>query len=293
MRKRFKRIVNNLKEILQRPDMSILPGSLAFSFFLSLVPTLTLLFYFATFLHISITDITSYFRISIDNSLLDLITPVVGSTEASFGLFILLIVGIYLASNGMNSIIVTANNIYGIDQTPFLERRIKAIIMVFIVILLLLFMLLVPVFGSFLMSLIINVTGNSGFYDILSFFKLPFSWFIIFFFIKILYTIAPDKQIPSAYVNLGALFTSISWIIATQVYLYYVGHFANYNVYYSGLSNIAILLILIYILSTVFVIGMGINYKEESYEMERTRRLLEERNAKKSQHNTKSKRVKY
>ncbi len=284
MKKRFKRFYRNLREILHRPDMSILPGQLAFSFFLSLVPTLTILFYVASFLHISITDVSSYFNLSIDNALLELITPVVESTEASFGLFVLLIVGIYMASNGTNSIIVTANNIYGIEQTPFLERRIKAIIMVFIIILLLLFILLVPVFGSFLMSLIIKVTGQSGFYDVLSFLKLPFSWFIIFFFIKILYTIAPDKQIPSAYVNFGAMFTSISWIVATQVYLYYVGHFANYSLYYSGLSNIAILLILVYILSTVFVIGMGINYKEEAYEIQKREKLAEQKNAKKTQH---------
>ena len=131
------RFMKNLSEILQRADMSILPGSLAFSFFLSLVPTLTILFYFAAFLNISISDITSYFNISIDNSLIQLITPVVESTEASFGLLVLLFVGVYLASNGTNSIIVTANNIYNIEQTPFLERRIKAVIMVFIIILLL------------------------------------------------------------------------------------------------------------------------------------------------------------
>lgn len=293
MRKRYKRLIKNLKEILQRPDMSILPGQLAFSFFLSLVPTLTILFYFAAFLHISLSDVMTYFNFSIDDSILTLITPYIESTEASFGLFILLVVGIYMASNGMNSIIVTANNIYGIEQTPFLERRIKAIIMVFIVIMLLLFILLVPVFGNFLMSLIIRMTGNSSFYDFLSFLKLPFSWFVIFFFIKILYTIAPDKQIPSAYVNLGALFTSISWIVATQVYLYYVGHFANYSLYYSGLSNIAILLILVYILSTVFVIGMGLNYKEESYEIERTQKIRELKNAKKNQHKNDSRKLKY
>lgn len=279
MKRKAKRFFKNLSEILHRPDMSILPGQLAFSFFLSLVPTLTLLFYFAAFLNISITDITSYFDLSLDNSLIQLITPVVESTEASFGLFVLLVVGIIMASNGTNSIIVTANNIYGIEQTPFLERRIKSIIMVFIIILLLLFILLVPVFGNFLMNLVINITGKSEIINILNFFRLPFSWFVIFFFIKILYTIAPDKQIPSAYVNFGALFTSISWIVATQVYLYYVGHFANYSLYYSGLSNIAILLILVYIMSILFVIGMGINYKEEAYVNER-----KQKNTNKTQH---------
>lgn len=284
MKTKSKRFFTNVIDILKRPDMSILPGQLAFSFFLSLVPTLTILVYFATFLNISMNDIMSYFNFRLDDSIMQLITPYVGNTEASFSLLVLLVVGIYMASNGTNSIIVTANNIYGIDQTPYLERRIKAIIMVFIIIMLLLFILLVPVFGNFLLNFIFNITGKSEILDILNFVKLPFSWFVIFFFIKILYTIAPDKQIPSAFVNLGALFTSICWIISTQVYLYYVGHFANYNLYYSGLSNIAILLILVYILSTLFVIGMGINYKEEPYAIERTKNLEEIRNAKKNQH---------
>ncbi len=284
MERRYKRIQSSILEILQRPDMTILPGQLAFFFILSLVPTITILMYFATFLSISIEDISNYFNIAKDSAIIELLTPYIGSTEWSFSLFIVIIVGIYIASNGMNSIILTANSVYGIEQSPWLERRVKSIIMVLILILLLLFILLVPVFGTFLLSLIENITGLEGLYNILNFLKTPFSWFMIFFFIKILYTIAPDKQIPSAYVNLGALFTSIGWMLATEVYLYYVGNYAHYNVYYSGLSNIAVLMIWIYLLSTIFVIGMGINFKEEPYEEERTQRLLQERIAKKSQH---------
>lgn len=283
MKKRFKRFWTNLIETLRRSDMSILPGQLAFFFILSLVPTLTILVYFASFLSISVKDLADYWNMPISQDLLNLLTPYVGTTEFSFGLIVLLIVGIYLASNGMNSIIVTANNIYGIKQKPFIERRIKAIIMVFVVILLFLFILLVPIFGNFILSLIEKVTGYSGIYKIISYLQLPFTWFTIFFFIKLLYTISPDKEIPSSYVNLGALFTSIGWVIATELYLYYVGHFAHYNLYYSGLSNIAILMIWIYILATIFVIGMSINSKEEPYEIEKTQKITELKAAKKNQ----------
>lgn len=289
MKKRYKRFFSNLKEILMRPDMAILPGQLAFFFILSLVPTITILVYFASFLNISINDVMSYFDISINSTILEMLTPYIQNTDFSSSLIILLVVGTYLASNGTNSMIIVANNIYGIEQKSYVERRVKAIIMIFILILLFLFILLVPVFGNFLLNLIEQITGYSEIYGFLNFLKLPFSWFVIFFFIKILYTIAPDKQIPSAYVNMGALFTSIGWMIATEVYLYYVGHFAHYNLYYSGLSNIAVLMIWFYILAMIFVIGMSLNYKEEPYEIERTQRLSELKAAKKNQHNDKKK----
>ena len=43
-------------------------------------------------------------------------------------------------------------------------------------------------------------------------------------------------------------------------------------------------MIWVYILATIFVIGMGINHKEEPYEMEKTQRLREIKNAKKNHH---------
>ena len=85
--------------------------------------------------------------------------------------------------------------------------------------------------------------------------------------------IAPDRKIPGNYVNLGALFTSVGWILSTGIYLFYVRNFAKYSLYYSGLTNIAILMIWIYILATIFVIGMGLNLKREHEELERTQAL--------------------
>ena len=142
MKKNFKNFFKNLWEILTRPDMSILPGQLAFFFILSLVPTLTIIVYIASFMSISLNDISSYFNMNIDPAIVEMLTPVVENTSFHIGLIVLIVVGIYLASNGTNSIIVTANNIYGINQKPFIQRRIKAIVMIFIIIMLFLFILL-------------------------------------------------------------------------------------------------------------------------------------------------------
>ena len=286
MKTGFKRFITNLIEILQRPDMSILPGQLAFFFILAIVPTLTIITYIASFLSISLDDVSAYFDLTSNPMIGELLKPVLENTGFSIGLIIMFIFGLYIISNGTNSIIVTANNIYGIKQRSFFQRRIKAILMVIILIMLFLFIALVPMLGKFILSLIERVTGYSEIYNLINVFRLPLSWLIIFLFIKVLYTIAPDKPIPSSHVNVGALFTSIGWIISTEIYLYYVNHIANYSALYSGLTNVAILMIWMYILSTIFVIGLAINYKEEPYAAERAK-AHEEHKLSKKNHNKK------
>lgn len=284
MKSKFKSFLESFFEILRRPEMGVLPGQLAFFFILSLVPTITIISYIASFLSLSLKDVASYFNMALDSYMIELLTPVLENSEMHSGLLFILIVGTYIASNGTNSIIITADNIYGIEQNSFLQRRIKAIVMVFIIILLFIFILIVPIFGNFLLSVIERVTGYRELYNLINVIKMPFSWLVIFIFIKILYTIAPDKQLPSSHVNIGALFTSFGWILSTELFLYYVKNFGNYSLYYSGLSNIAILMMWMYILATIFVLGLAINYKEEPRLLEKNQ-LREERRVAKKNHN--------
>jgi membrane protein len=93
-------------------------------------------------------------------------------------------------------------------------------------------------------------------YDLL---KYPISLLLIYFNIKLIYTISPNKTIESKTVTVGALFTTVLWIILTRIYSYYVSNFSNYDIFYGSLSNIIILLLWMYLLSYVFVIGLSIN----------------------------------
>ena len=93
-------------------------------------------------------------------------------------------------------------------------------------------------------------------YDVL---KWPFVFIMVFISIKVIYTIAPNVNIPSKSVNKGALLTTIIWIVTTFVYSIYVTNFANYTKFYGNLSNLIILMIWIYWMSYIFVYGMTIN----------------------------------
>ena len=93
---------------------------------------------------------------------------------------------------------------------------------------------------------------------------------VYFFFIKLLYTMAPDRKLPSRFVNYGAVFTSVFWILATYLYSYYINHFANYSVFYGGLANIVILMLWVYLLAYIYVIGLALNNREEIDKIEKT-----------------------
>jgi membrane protein len=146
--------------------------------------------------------------------------------------------------------------------------------MTFIIVLLFLFILVVPVFGNKIIEMVEYVNLNESITKTIVFsfnlMKGPVAWFIIFCFIKILYTMAPDRKIPSSYVNYGAIFTTIMWVIVTAIYSYYINNFANYTIFYGGLANIVMLMLWIYLLATIFVIGMALNYKEEVIKLEKT-----------------------
>lgn len=277
MKEKVKRGIHNFLKVLERPEMKVLPGNLAFSFVLSLVPTLTLLTYVATILKFDVSFINDFMTKAFSSEFADLLIGASTVIKADFNFVVTLIVGYVIASNGASSLITSSNMIYGIKNDNVLKRRIKAFIMILIIILLFIFLLIFNVFGNKIIEmfklmniskeLIVNITL------IISVLKGPISWFIIFLFIKILFTMAPDKKIQAREVNKGAIFTTIAFTIVTYIYSIYVTHFARYNVFYGNLASIVVLMIWFYLLSYIITIGLALNYREEVITLEKTSKL--------------------
>ncbi len=277
MKEKIKRGIHNFFKVLKRPEMEILPGHLAFSFVLSLVPSLTILTYIATMLHFDMSFISDFMKNAFSEDFANLLLGTNMAIKADLNFFITLIVGYVIASNGAASLITSSNMIYGIKNDSFLKRRIKSFIMILIIILLFVFLLIFNVFGDKIIEMfglmdiskkmLVNITL------IISVLKGPISWFIIFLFIKILFTMAPDKKIQAREVNKGAIFTSIGFVIVTYIYSAYTTNFAKYDVFYGNLASIVVLMIWFYLLSYIITIGLAFNYREEVITLEKTAKL--------------------
>ena len=265
-----KKFLKNVWEILNLPEMGVLPGELAFSIILSLVPIITLIGYGASYFNISMDSIIDLLQKNFDKSVVELIVPIIGGNTLDLKLIWLLIVMFYFASSGAASVIFSANQIYHIEQSTWIKRRIKALMLTLLIVVLYLFILLVPVFGAKIIDAIDYFNIKSVMTYVLEVMQGPISWLIIFLFIKMIFTIAPDKCIPSSRINLGAIFTTIGWVLTTDIYSYYVSHFAQYDLFYAGLSNIAVLMLWIYFLSYIMVIGLALTTKIDDEEMAKT-----------------------
>lgn len=275
--RRLKEFFKLFRKTLTRPEMLVLPGQLAFFFILSVVPIITLIGYCISFLNLPISFTADVIGKAFGSEISNLIMPVLSTPSFNLKFIITLIIGFLLSSNGASSIIVTSNTIYKIKDSGFFRRRLKALIMTIFMVLLILFILVVPVFGQKIIDLIRYVNLNARITDnielVFNVIKGPVSWFVIFLFIKILYTMAPDRKLPSSYVNVGAIFTSISWVICTVIYSYYVNHFARYNYFYGSLANVVVLMLWVYLLAYIYVIGMALNSQDEEIKLEKTSQI--------------------
>ena len=77
-----------------------------------------------------------------------------------------------------------------------------------------------------------------------------------------MYVIAPDRDIPSKSTNIGALFTTLGWILATEIFAFYIDKFAQYDVFYGSISNMLVLLLWVFLLAYIYVFGLVINASE-------------------------------
>lgn len=256
-------------EVMFKPDTLILPGQLAFFVILSVVPIVSIITYLGSLLGITIENVADLLGKVFTSVNFDMFLPSISVSGAGINDIVVLIVMFYIAANGTNSIIVASNQIYGIKQNNYIKRRFKALWMTMLLCMLYIFILIVPLLGSKIMSSFDYFGIKSIIDPLLTIVRGPLTWVIIFLFVKSIYVMAPDKDVNHK-VNLGAAFTTVFWVILTYIYSAWINNFASFNTYYGGLSNIAVLMLWIYWLCYVFVIGLCLNVKVENEELEKT-----------------------
>ena len=276
--KRFKRYLKRIIEIVSRPEMRILPGQIAFFMALSFVPIMTVIGLIASKFSIPINNLVSAVNSSLPTDIGKIIVSVLSSPGTASIYSIIL--GFYIASNGACSIIITSNMLFKLKDSDYIKRRIKALIMLVILVLLFIFIIVVLGYGNTIFDLIIGYFRIKlpGFtYYIFYLLKWLVAIIIIFILVKLLLTFAPDEQIPSQYMTRGTIFITISWAVVTSIYSIYANNFANYNVFYSSLANVVVLMIWIYILSFLLVLGIAINSEKYLYLKKKEEEVIEAR----------------
>lgn len=271
----IKKYFLNIYRIIIKREVRILPGHLAFFLVLSIMPIITLISYVASLFSFSMVDVISVISQFIPTEVEKLITPLL--TSGSNLSIVWMIIGFFIASNGTHSIILISNMLYDIQDRNYVSRRIKAFLILVMLMTIFAFILIFLGFGNMILKFILNLNLipniSSFIYYLFIYIKYPVAFVLTYFFIKATYVMAPDKRISSHYVKKGALFTTIGWIVVTSIYSYYANNLANYDLWYGSLSNIIVLMIWIYIISYIFVLGIAINVNEYHYDEKENKKI--------------------
>lgn len=283
MKERIKRYWKKLINILIKPEMRILPASIAFNIILAIIPLLTIVVLIASFFDISIDLIAKLISEIMPNQVSEVIINVISGKgfDQSVGLFN--IMAFFLASNGTYAIINTSNTLYKVRNRNQIKARLSSLVLLLIIILLFLFILVVPIFGENIISLMSLAKVLSEYEEeamsLFNIIKWPMTMIIVYLNIKLIYALAPSKNIKNEETTYGAAFTTVGWIIATIIFRTYLAHFARYDILYGNLSSIIILMVWMYFLSYIFVFGMAINVsrKEEEEQIEEEMKIEDEK----------------
>lgn len=270
----MKRSFKSLLKIMSRNELRILPGNLAYSFFLALVPIISLIFYVTTTFNLPNDIVQNFINETFSKGVADLLMPVF-NTNMSITSLLPVLLGISVAMNGCGAIIIASNTIYECKNASLIKRLVKSLIIVILLTVLFTFIFIVPLLGKSIIDLIGTFTDlvstNRIYIDRLYFIlQVPVSALIMFGVIKFVYVIAPDERISGKSVNKGSLFTTLSWLTITLGFSYYINNIARFDAVYGNLANVVILLFWFYIMAYIFVIGLCLNKKISDKNIEKT-----------------------
>lgn len=195
------------------------------------------------------------------NSIVYEITRGSSDTLLSFSIFL----SLWSGSLGISAMIRAINKAYNINQRRnYFRQKIVSIIFAIVLAVLIIVVLLTLVFGEMIGNAFFSYIGATYvFYEIWEFLRkvIPLISMIIIFALFYKYSVLPNgrKKIKLVHTLPGAVFTTVGWIAASNLFSYYVNNFSNYSKTYGSLGGAIVLLVWLYITSIMIILGGEIN----------------------------------
>lgn len=182
---------------------------------------------------------------------------------------------LWSSSKGIAAIIRGINKAYGIKESRgFIKRRAVSLVSAVILSLLIIIALFTLVFGEVIAKFLFDLVGAQSIF--------PFIWsalryaapiLIMFISLSLLYKFLPNRKLKFKDIHLGAVFSTVAWIVASLLFSFYVNNFSRYNKIYGSIGGIMALLIWLFISTLIILIGGELNaiyiYKKNGKSIEK------------------------
>jgi len=245
-------------------DITALAGQLAYDLLLSFFPFLLLLLTMLSYSDLKSTDILVYVQQIMPQSTFDLIYTTITklSSSTSSHLVSISIVGIlWSGSSGFRAITKGLNKAYDEEETrPYWKTLAISILFMLGLAFAIIAAIALVVFGQMIGRTIAHSLNLSS--------KFILNWDIIRYLVSVggmaitfaaLYHFTPCRRLTWKEVIPGATISTLSWLVASLGFAYYVNNFNNYASIYGGIGAVIVLMLWIYITSIIILIGGEVN----------------------------------
>ncbi len=262
--KTFAKFLSSLIHEVQKDEVIAIANELSYKLLMALFPFIIFLLTILGFFNIDETELIDYFYGSVPKEVLDIIGSLIEEVinKKNVGLLSTsLLIAIYSASSGFNSVIRAVNKSYGQRETrSFLRVRLLSFGLVIIFTLSIVTSLVFIVVNANIIDKILVWLGFTNYHAYIhGFATIIFSLAILLLNTMVIYKLASCKRISYISVFPGAFCTVVFWALSSKLFTVYITHFANYSKVYGSIGSVVILIFWLNLISVVFLLGSEIN----------------------------------
>ncbi|MCM3511423.1 MAG: rane protein [Carnobacterium sp.] len=238
---------------------------------LSVFPIIIVVGNILPYLNIDVAQLLPYIENAIPTYLFDQVEHLLTSwfTQSSGGVLSIAVIGaLWSASRGMNAMQVSMNKAYGVEpRRNIIMIRLFSLILTTMMILLIMVLVIIFGFGQLILEKITPIVElPTILIETFQSLKWPVTMSVLFVIFCLLYYFVPHAKIAFKRVLPGAAFSTIGWMLVSQLFAIYVEFFALGTKSYGTIGTFMILLIWLQVIGALMTAGAVINAALEVYQ---------------------------
>ena len=154
MKEKFKSYIKRIIKLISLEEMRILPGHLAFNIVLMIVPIFSIIGVLGS--NIGIDTIVNGLTNNVPDAVMSIIEAALNVKATGYNVFFFVLFSLWMVSGGCRAIITSSDILYKVKNKSSLKKYIKSFFMVIVLFLLIGFLIIVPIFGDFIVNFLNN-----------------------------------------------------------------------------------------------------------------------------------------
>jgi membrane protein len=251
---------------VQKNSLTTRASSLAFRFFLAIFPSIIFLFSLVPFIPIDDFKLQLFELIKgslpdeaykmVSTTIEDLINNRDGSL-LSFGFLF----AFYLASNGVNSMILAFNETsHTVNKARFIDTRLRSLLILFIIVFLMVIAIGLIVFSTPIIHYLTSHHYINGYtVYIIKTVKAIILLAVFFTGISSIYYFGNIKKLKFRFVSAGSTLATLLSILLSSGFAFYINNFGTYNKVYGSIGTLMVIMLWLYFNSLILLLGFELN----------------------------------